>query len=193
MSGVQELLIRQGLEESAAVKLRLLAAAAQPLAAGAQHLVSCLRNGGKVLLCGNGGSAADAQHLAAELVGRFKMERRALPSMALPVNASTITAIGNDYGYEYVFARQVAAFGHEGDVLVAISTSGTSPNVVRAVEAARERGMVSLGLTGASGGALLSLCDVTIAVPSEDVARIQEAHITVGHIWCEIVERALFG
>ena len=186
-------LLRLGLEESAAVKLRLLASQGQQLEAGATHLVECLGAGGKVLLCGNGGSAADAQHLAAELVGRFKMERRALPAMALAVNTSSLTAIGNDYGYEHVFARQVAAFGRAGDVLVAISTSGRSTNVLRAVRVARDAGMVSVALTGKDGGDLRSCCDVTVAVPSEDVARIQEAHITVGHIWCEIVERLLFG
>ena len=186
-------ILRLGLEESAAVKLRLLASQGQQLASGAEHLVECLRAGGKVLFCGNGGSAADAQHLAAELVGRFKMERRALPAMALGVNTSSLTAIGNDYGYEDVFARQVAAFGRASDVLVAISTSGRSPNVLRAVQVARDVGIVSVALTGAGGGELRLRCDVAVVVPSDDVARIQEAHITVGHIWCEIVERSLFG
>src|SRR4051794_32598553 len=138
--------------------------------------------GHKVLLCGNGGSAADAQHIAAELVGRFVIERRPLPAIALTTDTSALTAIGNDYGYEHVFSRQVLALGSPGDVLVAITTSGTSKNVVAAAAAAREVGMKVIGLTGANGSAFVQACDAGVAVPSTNTARIQECHIAVGHL-----------
>lgn len=157
----------------------------------AQVIIVTLRQGNKVLICGNGGSAADAQHLAAELVGRFLKERRGLPVIALSVNTSVLTALGNDYSFNYVFARQVEALGTPGDCLIAISTSGNSPNVIEAARAAREMGMQVAGMTGASGGALAPLCDVCLQVPSEATPRIQEMHILAGHIVCQLVEDAL--
>jgi D-sedoheptulose 7-phosphate isomerase len=147
-----------------------------------------LRSGKKVLLCGNGGSAADAQHIAAEFVGRYEKERRAYPSIALTTDTSALTAIGNDYGYERVFARQVEALATAGDVLIAISTSGNSPNVLAAIEKAREIGCVVIGMTGRGGGKMRDMCDALIAVPADRTARIQEAHITIGHLWCEYVD-----
>jgi phosphoheptose isomerase len=146
--------------------------------------------GKKVLLCGNGGSAADAQHIAAELVGRFVIERRALPAIALTTDTSALTAIGNDYGYEVVFSRQVEALGQPGDVLIAITTSGRSPNVVAAAKAARAIGMQVIGLTGATGAEFVRSCDGGVAVPSTNTARVQECHIAIGHVLCEILDAA---
>ena len=156
-------------------------------------LINCYRAGGKVLLCGNGGSAADAQHLAAELISRLRLERPAIPALALTTNTSLLTAIGNDYKYDLVFVRQVEAFGRPGDVLIAISTSGESENVIKAVEFARVEGIQSLALTGNKGGRLAGKVDLAIKVPSDNVQRIQECHITIGHILCELIESALFG
>lgn len=158
----------------------------------AAHVIhASLRQGNKLLLCGNGGSAADAQHLAAEFVGRFRKERRGLPAIALNVNTSVITALGNDYSFDYVFARQVEALGRPGDCLAAISTSGNSPNVLEAVRAAREKGIKVIGLTGAAGGRLADSCDICLRVPAESTPRIQEMHILIGHIICELVEDML--
>lgn len=147
-----------------------------------------LDSGGKLLFCGNGGSAADAQHLAAEFVGRFVKERRPLPALALHANTSTLTAVANDYGYDAVFEREVRAHGRRGDVLIAISTSGNSPSIVRAAQAARDMDLITIGMTGAEGGKLKSLCDRCLCVPSTITARIQEVHILLGHILCELVE-----
>lgn len=147
--------------------------------------------GNKVLLCGNGGSAADAQHIAAEFVGRYESERRALPAIALTTDTSALTALANDYDFEQIFSRQVDALAVEGDCLVAISTSGNSPNVIAAILAARKIGCKIIGLTGTRGKKLAALCDAVVLVPSDRTARIQEAHITIAHIWCEIVEQAL--
>lgn len=155
-------------------------------------LVKALKGGGKILFCGNGGSAADAQHLAAELAGRLRLERRALPAVALTVNASTLTAVANDYGYEAVFARQVEAMGKPGDVLIGISTSGSSPNVVAALKTAKLSGLVTVGFLGGSGGAMAEFCDHSLRAPSDDTQRTQEIHIAVGHAICEIVEEDLF-
>jgi D-sedoheptulose 7-phosphate isomerase len=159
----------------------------------AMQIVKSLHAGGKLLLCGNGGSAADAQHLAAEFTGRYLKERRALPALALSVNSSSVTAIGNDYGFDLVFARQLEALGKEGDVVMGISTSGNSRNVIRALEVAKSKAIYAVALTGASGGAMKCLADCAICVPSDETPRIQECHILVGHIICEIVEEALFG
>jgi len=167
---------------------RLLAANVGDIEVAGAALVHVLRRGGKVLICGNGGSAADAQHFAAELVGRFEGERAGLPSVALTTDTSALTAITNDYSFERVFARQVEALGREGDALVAISTSGNSPNVLAAVMAARALRMATFGLTGARGKKLASLCDHAVLVPSERTARIQEAHLTVIHLWCGIID-----
>lgn len=156
-------------------------------------ILAAYRHGGKVILCGNGGSAADAQHLAAELVGRFKLERRALPAIALNTNTSILTALGNDYGYETVFSRQVEALANENDIVIGLSTSGNSPNVIKAIEAAKTRGAKTIGLTGGNGGRLAEVADLNITVPSANTPRIQEAHITIGHIVCELVERELAG
>ncbi len=147
--------------------------------------------GGKLLLCGNGGSAADAQHIAAELVGRFVLERRPLAAIALTTDTSTLTSIANDYGFEHVFARQIDALGAPGDVLVAITTSGTSRNVIAAVAAAHARGLKVIGLTGQNGAAFAAACDAGIAVPSTVTARIQECHITIGHLLCEVIDEAI--
>ena len=159
--------------------------------AAADALLAALRAGRKVLVCGNGGSAADSQHFAAELVGRFTRERRAFPALALTTDTSILTAIGNDYGFERVFARQVEAHGQAGDVLVAISTSGGSANVLAAVETARSRGLVTIGLTGRDGGALGRAVDVHLNVPSPSTARVQEVHITTLHVLCDLVEQEL--
>lgn len=154
----------------------------------ADRIYKCVSGGGKILLCGNGGSAADAQHIAAEFVGRYEAERKALPAIALTTDTSALTALSNDYGYEKVFERQVEALASDGDLLIAISTSGNSPNVIRAMMKARELGCSVVGLTGTKGGKFAALCDACVVVPSERTARIQEAHITVGHIWCELVD-----
>jgi len=151
-------------------------------------ITRCLRNGGKVLFFGNGGSAADAQHLAAELVGRFVRERAGLPAIALTTDSSILTAVGNDYGFEQVFARQIQALGRAGDVAVAISTSGKSANVLEGVKEARKRKLKTIGLTGKDGGALAQRADVAVTIPSTSTARIQECHIAIGHLFCELVD-----
>jgi len=157
-------------------------------AAAAQKITDCLKNGGKILICGNGGSAADSQHFAAELAGRYKKERKALAAVSLTTDTSALTAIGNDYGFERIFARQVEALGRQGDVLVALSTSGNSPNILAAIETAKKQGMAAIGMTGASGGKMKSMCDLCICIPSSNTPRIQEAHITLIHAICEIVD-----
>jgi D-sedoheptulose 7-phosphate isomerase len=154
--------------------------------------VAALRRGNKILLAGNGGSAADAQHIAAELVGRFWHERAALSALALTTDTSALTAIGNDYGFDRVFARQVEALGRKGDVFFGISTSGRSRNVLNALRECRAKGIVTVGLTGQSGGDMRSLCDLCVSVPSNETPRIQEGHITIGHIICSLVEHTLF-
>ena len=152
--------------------------------------VATLKAGGKILLCGNGGSAADAQHIAAELTGRYKTERGALAGIALTTDTSALTAIGNDYGYEFVFSRQLEALGREGDLLIAISTSGNSGNVVKALEIARKIGIKTIGLSGRTGGAMNELCELNLVVPSNDTPRIQEIHIMIGHIICQAIDDA---
>ncbi len=164
----------------------------EAVATSAEKIVEALKSGGRVLFCGNGGSAADAQHLAAELSGRFLFDRPALDAEALHVNTSYVTAIGNDYSYDEIFARAVKAKGRRGDVLLGLSTSGNSKNVLKAMEAAKEKGMFTVGLTGKSGGEMLSICDLTIRAPSQETPRIQEAHILMGHTICELVENILF-
>jgi D-sedoheptulose 7-phosphate isomerase len=154
-----------------------------------EMIATCIRGGGKVLACGNGGSAADAQHIVAEFVGRFLKERAPMPAIALTVNTSVLTAVGNDYGFDDVFSRQVVAHGRPGDVLIGLSTSGNSPNVLRAVEAAAGMGMGTVGFSGPRG-LLTSAVDVCIAIPSDSTPRIQEAHILLAHILCGLVEDA---
>ncbi|REJ78512.1 MAG: D-glycero-beta-D-manno-heptose 1-phosphate adenylyltransferase [Acidobacteria bacterium] len=159
----------------------------------ANIILRSISDGNKVLICGNGGSAADAQHIAAEFVGRYETERKALPAVALTTDTSALTALSNDYGFEKVFKRQVEALATAGDVLIAISTSGNSPNVIAAMMKAREMSCSIVGLTGAGGGKFASLCDACVMIPSERTARIQEGHIAVGHIWCEFVDLKLAG
>lgn len=154
----------------------------------AQEIKAALQRGNKVLFCGNGGSAADSQHLAAEFVGRFQKERRGLPALALTVDTSILTAVGNDYGYDKVFVRQVEALGKPGDVLVGISTSGNSGNVVEAIKLAKSQGIYCVGFTAYGGGQMAELCDECLAVPSKVTARAQEVHILMGHILCELVD-----
>ena len=156
-------------------------------------LTDTFRNGNKLLVMGNGGSAADAQHFVAEMVGRFKMERKALPAVALTTDTSILTAIGNDYGFDVAFRRQVEALAVSGDVVVGISTSGNSPNVLKALELARERGCRTIGLLGRDGGTIKAICDLALVIPSSDTPRVQEGHITIIHIVCDLVEKALFG
>jgi D-sedoheptulose 7-phosphate isomerase len=159
----------------------------------ADEMAKALRAGRKILLCGNGGSAADAQHIAGELLSRFETDRAPLPAVALTTDTSVLTAIGNDYGYEQVFERQVRGLGAKGDVLIAISTSGRSPNILRALDAARERGVVTIGFTGGKGGDMAERCDVLLRAPSDKTPVIQQIHITAAHIVCGIVERRLSG
>ena len=190
--------------DAVAVAERILLASAEAIreaaetlpprvASGAELVTTALGCGSKVLLCGNGGSAADAQHIAAELAGRLKRDRKGLPALALTVNASVLTALANDYGYDMVFARQVEAIGAAGDVLVAISTSGASPNIVNALKEAKSRGLVTIGLMGPGGAPMEEYCDVAIRAPGSDTQRIQEVHIAIGHAICELAELKLFG
>lgn len=159
----------------------------------AEACASSISNGGKIMFCGNGGSAADSQHLAAELVGRLLFDRPGLPGLALTVDTSALTAVGNDYGYESVFSRQIEAIGRRGDVLVGISTSGRSKNVIKAMEAARARGITTIAMTGVSRGPIADLADHLLAVPHSETQKIQEGHIVLGHIFCALVEEAIFG
>ena len=183
-------LLRSGLEEHMEV-FRRLATLIPPIQEAAGLVVATLSQGGKLMLCGNGGSAADSQHIAAELTGRFLKDRPPLAAMALSTDTSALTCIANDYGFNEVFSRQVTSLGRKGDCLIAISTSGNSRNVLRAAEVARGAGIRVIGLLGRDGGALRALCDIAIVVPSPTTARIQEAHIFIGHTLCAMVEEAL--
>ena len=184
-------ILRENLESSLAVHRRFLSECLPELNAAADALVTAYRSGRKALFFGNGGSAADAQHLAAEFLGRYLKERGPLPAVALHGNSSAVTAIANDYGYEQVFSRQLQALAASGDVAVGISTSGNSPSVTEALIAARRMGLTTIGLTGASGGKMRGLVDVLIAVPSNETPRIQECHILAGHALCDAVEQAV--
>jgi D-sedoheptulose 7-phosphate isomerase len=181
------------LTEAVAVieRMRADAALCGRIEATAAACARALSEGRKVMFCGNGGSAADAQHLAGELVSRFNYDRPGLAGLALTVDSSVLTAIGNDYGYERVFARQVEALGVGGDVLIGISTSGRSSNVLRALEAARSAGMVTVGFTGRDGGPMAELCDIEVRIPSASTPLVQQGHLTVGHLVCAIVEAAI--
>lgn len=152
-------------------------------------ILKALKSGGKLMICGNGGSAADAQHIAAELSVRFKKERKGIPALALATNFSHLTAAGNDYGYDAIFSRQVEGIGRPGDYLIGISTSGNSPNIINAIKTAQEMGIHTIAWTGASGGKLSGMVDAILRIPSEDTARIQECHILCGHIMCELIEK----
>jgi D-sedoheptulose 7-phosphate isomerase len=184
--------VRQALEETSGLLSRAAEDDARWVVDAAGIVTRALRAGRKVLFCGNGGSAADAQHLAAELSGKFYFDRPGLPAVALTTNTSALTAIANDFDYETVFERQVDGLGKRGDVLVAISTSGKSPSILRAMKTARRRGLVVIGLTGAGGRPMVRLSHHCLRVPSKETPRIQEVHIAVGHLLCELVERALF-
>ncbi len=181
--------IRAGLAESIQTKQKVLEFLVPTIEEVGRLLIGALDGGCKILLFGNGGSAADSQHIAAELVGRFRSKRRALPAIALTTDTSNLTALGNDFGYETVFERQIEALGQPGDVAVGISTSGNSPNVLAAVRLARKMGLKTVALTGRGGGPLPALVDLAIVVPSDSTQRIQEAHITIGHILCELIEQ----
>lgn len=183
--------IRQQLLESARIKELLAAERVDSIQKAAEILVAAVHKGSRILLCGNGGSAADAQHIATELVSRLRFKRKAIPAIALTTNTSIITAIANDYDFAAVFVRQVEAFGRPGDVLIGISTGGNSKNVIQALEFAAKNGIQTIALTGGTGGALSDLADVSIVVPSKSVMRIQESHITIGHILCDIVEQSV--
>jgi D-sedoheptulose 7-phosphate isomerase len=183
---------RAALRDSGIAIRRLEAAMSRAVASAAESAIACLEGGGTIFFCGNGGSAADAQHLAAELAGRYFLERPALAAIALTTNVSSLTAIGNDYGFDHVFARQLEGLGTPGDVLVAITTSGSSANVLRAVETARALGMVVIGMTGAKGVRFAAHCDHALVTPNVSTPRIQEGHIAMGHALCEVIEHAMF-
>ena len=179
--------------EGAELRRRIADEHGRKIVEAALLICNCLQDDGKVLLFGNGGSAADAQHIAAELVGRFMQQRRALPAIALTTDSSILTAVGNDYGIDRVFSRQIEALGGRNDVAIGISTSGNSPNVLAAIAQATSQQIRTIGLSGRDGGELVKACDITIVVPSTNTARIQECHITIGHIFCEVIEIELYG
>ena len=183
--------IARKLEESVQLKKAVATSKIGEIENMVTLILAAHKAGGKVVLFGNGGSAADAQHLACELVGRVTHNRQALPAIALTTNTSTLTAVANDYGYETVFSRQVEALVNEKDVVIGLSTSGNSPNVVQALKAAKKKGAKTVGLTGGDGGKLTEVADLVLTVPSNSVPRIQEIHITIGHIVCELVEKEL--
>ena len=183
--------VRQFLKASGDLKHRVAETLSGEILEAAQTIRNRLASGGKLLLMGNGGSAADSQHIAAELVGRFKKERAAIPAIALTVDSSSLTALGNDYGFEAIFSRQIEALATAKDAVMGISTSGNSQNVIRALNLARNMGAATIGLMGHGGGNMKDCVDICIVVPSDDTARIQEVHITIGHIICEIIEQDL--
>lgn len=185
--------VRSDLQESIGVKQRVIAEQLPLIEKIATAMTDALRAGRRVYLMGNGGSAADSQHIAGELIGRFKMERNSLPAVALTTDTSVLTAIANDYGFDRCFARQVEGLVQEGDIVIGITTSGNSPNVLEAVKLANERGAVTIGFTGEGGGKLAELATICFEAPSSDTPRIQEAHITVAHALCDQVEKQLFG
>ena len=190
IAGIQHII-----EDSIATKQAIVSGRThmQTISQIANAITACYRNGGKVLFCGNGGSAADAQHLAAELSGRFYFDRPPLDAEALHVNSSYVTAVANDYTYDEIYSRYVNGVGKKGDVLIGISTSGNSENILRALTVAKSKGMVTVAMTGESGGKMKDMVDFLLNVPSTDTPRIQEAHILLGHIFCQIVEEDLFG
>jgi len=184
-------LINASLREGAELRVVVARDCSQMIAEAGRLIIQCLQSGGKVLFFGNGGSAADAQHLAAEFVGRFVRERIGLPAIALTTDSSILTAVGNDYGFEQIFARQIQALARPGDVAVAISTSGNSPNVLEGVKAARKAEAKTIGLSGKDGGVLADEVDIAITIASKSTARIQECHMAVGHLLCELAEEGL--
>ena len=188
-------IVRGQIRDSIEAKTRLLQdnALVGKISLAAERMIEAYRSGRKTLVAGNGGSAADAQHIAGEFVSRFYFDRPGLPSIALTTDTSILTAVGNDYGYEKVFSRQVQANGVAGDVFLGISTSGNSPNILLALQECRAKGIATVGLTGAGGGKMAALCDICIDIPSDCTPRVQESHILVGHILCCLVEEAIFG
>ncbi|MBA4322668.1 MAG: phosphoheptose isomerase [Odoribacter sp.] len=186
--------IKKQIEESVRVKNLLLKdeKILREIEQASDLCISALKSGLKIILAGNGGSAADAQHIAGELVNRFGFDRPGLSAISLTTDTSIITSISNDYGFEKLFSRQIQALGKKGDVLIAISTSGNSPNIIEAIKEAKKTGIITIGLTGKSGGRMLQFCDLCLKVPSDGTARIQEAHILIGHIICSLIEKELF-
>ncbi|MFH1655536.1 MAG: D-sedoheptulose 7-phosphate isomerase [Candidatus Omnitrophota bacterium] len=180
------------IKESISVKEEVLKTQSDTIAKIAELAIDCLKKQNKIILFGNGGSAADSQHIAAELVGRFQKDRQSLPAIALTTNTSVLTAIGNDYGFEYVFSKQIEGLGKKGDLAIGISTSGKAKNVIEAIKKAKALGLKTVGLTGCDGAGLAESADISLIVPSKVTARIQESHITIGHIICELVEKSLF-
>ena len=188
-------MIRSLIESSIETKQKLLQddKIAETVEEITKAIVAAFKNGNKLLLCGNGGSAADAQHLAAEFTGRFYKDRQALPAEALHVNTSYLTSVANDYSFDVVYSRMVTGIGNKGDLLIGLSTSGNSINIIKALEAAKEKGMITVGFTGETGGEMKNLCDHLINIPSDDTPRIQESHILLGHIICQLAEEKYFG
>jgi len=185
--------IKDKLLESIQVKEEIMRNSIGQIIQIANCIIDCLKKGGKVILFGNGGSAADSQHLAAEFVGRFKKDRKALAAIALTTDTSILTSLANDYGYEVIFAKQIEALGNKGDVAIGISTSGKAKNVIQGIKQAKEMHLETIALAGGDGGLLAKMADISLVVPSKITARIQEAHITIGHIICELAEEALCG
>lgn len=183
--------IIKNIQESIAVKEKVIESCINSIEKAASAMVSCLKNNGKIILFGNGGSAADSQHIAAELIGRFKKERKPYPAIALTTDTSIITALSNDYNFESIFSRQIEALGNKGDVAIGISTSGNSLNVINGLLAAKKFNLKTIAFTGQDGGKMKKLTDILIAIPSNNTPRIQEAHITIAHIICELVETKL--
>lgn len=184
-------IVADRIKESIEIKEKILNNLSDIISA-AKLIVKCLKQGNKIILFGNGGSAADAQHIAGELVGRFKKERKALAAISLATDTSVLTCLGNDYGFKYIFSRQIQALAKKGDVIIALSTSGKSPNILQAISEAKKMGCKIIALTGEKGTPSDVQIDVCIKIPSQNTPRIQEAHITIGHIWCEIVEEQIF-
>ena len=183
--------VKQFLKTSGDLKYQVAETLSEKILYAAYSIRDCISTGGKLILMGNGGSAADSQHIAAELIGRFKKERKAIPALALTVDSSSLTALGNDYGFESIFSRQIEALANPNDAIIGISTSGNSKNIIRALNLARDIGAKTIGLMGNNGGSMKDCVDIGIIVPSSDTARIQEVHITIGHIICEIIEQDL--
>jgi len=184
--------IIQAFRESAEVKVHFIQMNSEALGQMVKMVVEAFKSGNKILLFGNGGSAADAQHIAAEFVNRFLIERPPLPAIALTTDTSVLTSISNDYGYADTFSKQIKALGREGDVAIGISTSGASPNVIKAIKVSKEMGLKTVGLSGGDGGELAKLVDIALVVDSQSIPRIQEVHITIGHVLCEMVDQMLF-
>lgn len=184
--------IIQAFRESAEVKVHFIQMNSEALGQMVKMVVEAFKSGNKILLFGNGGSAADAQHIAAEFVNRFLIERPPLPAIALTTDTSVLTSISNDYGYADTFCKQIKALGREGDVAIGISTSGASPNVIKAIKVSKEMGLKTVGLSGGDGGDLAKLVDIALVVDSQSIPRIQEVHITIGHVLCEMVDQMLF-